>query len=86
MGEGEDIENMGDLIASASEDEGDDEEREGSEIEGENEKDAISKYRALLADIGGNDEKAAEGDMEVTWKDEDKNEDQEELTHRGKSI
>ena len=80
MGEGEDIENMGDLIASASEDEEDGEKEQGSEVGGENDKDAISKYRALLAGIGGNDEKPAEGDREVTWNDEDKTEDQEELT------
>ena len=42
MGEGEDIENMGDLIASAIEVEGDNEEGRGSEVEEENENDAIS--------------------------------------------
>ena len=66
MGEGEDIENMADLIASLSEDEEDGEKEQGSQVEGENDKDAISKYRALLAGIGGNDVKPAEGDMEVT--------------------
>ena len=75
MGEGEDIENMGDLIASAIEDEGDNEEGRGSEVEEE----MRMMPLALLTYIGGNDVKPAEGDMKVTWND-DKTEDQVELT------
>jgi len=79
---GEEPDNMGNLIASASEDEGESDEEKGSDDEeGDNEKDTINKYRALLAGIGGKDDKPTEGDMEVTWNDEDVTEDaQEELT------
>jgi len=78
---GEEPDHMGDLIASASEDEEESGDEQGSDEEGNNEKDTINKYRALLAGIGGKDEKAVEGDMEVTWNDEDVTEDaQEEMT------
>eukprot|EP00092_Neocalanus_flemingeri_P015832 GFUD01017137.1.p1 GENE.GFUD01017137.1~~GFUD01017137.1.p1 ORF type:complete len:658 (+),score=333.16 GFUD01017137.1:57-2030(+) len=82
MEEGEELENMADLIASASEDEDEGgDEKEGSEEEPDNDKDTISKYRALLVGIGGKDEKSVEGNMEVTWNDEDRAEEsQEEAT------
>ena len=44
MEEGEEMENLGDLIGSASEDEGEDIEN-GSDEEGFKEKGSISKYR-----------------------------------------
>jgi len=68
MGEGEDINNKGDLIGSASEAEGDDEEGQGSEVERENEMDAISKCRVMLRVL------------EVIFNDGDITEDQEKLT------
>ena len=82
MEEGEEMENMADLIGSASEDEEESgEEKEGSDEEADNDKDTINKYRALLAGIGEKDEKPAEGDMEVTWNNEEITEEaQEELT------
>lgn len=72
------------LIASASEDD-DDEDNEvvgsGSDDEGDivNDKDTISKYRSMLADILGNgDEKQKdEGNMEVTWEDGQQEEEEE---------
>merc|ERR1711936_493162 len=68
MEEGEEMENLGDLIGSASEE------------EGFKEKGSISKYRALLADLGGRNENQTEdGDMEVTWKDEGSNDEVEEM-------
>merc|ERR1712106_1132206 len=79
IGDGEELENLGDLIASASEDEEDSGKEENKE-EGSKNQDAITKYRALLAGIGDANEKPTEGDMEVTWNDEGENEDQEELT------
>merc|ERR1711936_12977 len=83
MEEGEEMENLVDLIGSASEDEGEDIENgseNGSEEEGFKEKGSISKYRALLADLGGRNENQTEdGDMEVTWKDEGSNDEVEEM-------
>ena len=70
LGDWEELENLGDLIASASEDEED----------CDNEENAISKYRDLLAGVGDVTEKPSEGDMEVTWNDEGGNENEEELT------
>jgi len=79
MEEGEEMENLGDLIGSASEDEGEDIEN-GSDEEGFKEKGSISKYRALLADLGDRNENQTEdGDMEVTWKDEGSNDEVEEM-------
>merc|ERR1712130_697274 len=53
MAEGEEMDNLGDLIGSASEDEEGDGEEDMDRIKGDSqEKDSISKYRALLADIG----------------------------------
>merc|ERR1719483_19407 len=79
IGDGEELENLGDLIASASEDEEDGDNEENQE-EGGKDQDAISKYRALLAGVGDVAEKPSEGDMEVTWNDEGGNENEEELT------
>merc|ERR1712123_76117 len=79
IGDGEEMENLGDLIASASEDEEDSGKEENKE-EGSKNQDAITKYRALLAGIGDANDKPTEGDMEVTWNDEGENEDQEDLT------
>ena len=79
MGDWEELENLGDLIASASEDE-EDGDNEENEEEGGKDQDAISKYRALLAGVGDMTEKPSEGDMEVTWNDEGGNENEEELT------
>jgi len=81
MAEGEEMDNLGDLIGSASEDEEGDGEEDLDRIKGDSqEKDSISKYRALLADIGESTENPTEGDMEVTWNDEVSNEETEELT------
>ena len=79
LGDWEELENLGDLIASASEDE-EDGDNEENEEEGGKDQDAISKYRALLAGVGDMTEKPSEGDMEVTWNDEGGNENEEELT------
>jgi len=80
MEEGKEVENLGDLIGSASEDE-DDEVENGSDEEGSEKKGSISKYRALLADLGDkNENQTGEGDMEVTWKDEASDEEKEEMT------
>merc|ERR1712179_156152 len=80
MEEGKEVENLGDLIGSASEDE-DDEVENGSDEEGSEKKGSISKYRALLADLGDkNENQTEEGDMEVTWKDEASDEEKEEMT------
>ena len=49
------MENLGDLIASASEDEED----------CDNEENAISKYRDLLAGVGDVTEKPSEGDWRL---------------------
>merc|ERR1711936_689452 len=51
MEEGEEMENLGDLIGSASEDVGEDIDN-GSDEESSEKKGSISKYRALLADLG----------------------------------
>jgi len=81
MAEGEEMDNLGDLIGSASEDEEEDGEEDMDRIKGDlQEKDSISKYRALLAGIGESTENPTEGDMEVTWNDEVSNEETEELT------
>merc|ERR1712083_816236 len=80
MEEGEEIENLGDLIGSASEDD-EDEIGNGSDEEASEKKGSISKYRALLADLGhSNENPPEERDMEVTWKDEDSGEEMEEMT------
>jgi len=80
MEEGKEVENLGDLIGSASEDE-EDEIGDGSDEEASEKKGSISKYRALLADLGDkNENQTDEGDMEVTWKDEDSGEEKEEMT------
>merc|ERR1712142_906670 len=81
MAEGGEMDNLGDLIGSASEDEEEDGEEDMDRIKGDfEEKDSISKYRALLAGIGESTENPTEGDMEVTWNDEVSNEETEELT------
>ena len=79
MGDWEELENLGDLIASASEDE-EDGDNEENEEEGGKDQDAINNYRALLAGVGDVTEKPSEGDMEVIWNDEGRNENEEELT------
>lgn len=79
MEEGKEVDNLGDLIGSASEDEEDINENESDE-EAFKEKGSISKYRALLAELGDkNENQPEEGDMEVTWKDEGSNEENEEM-------
>merc|ERR1712126_23933 len=79
----DDYGNMSHLIGSASESENDDDDDniDKSDEDGESEKDAISKYKALLADISEKESKEDQGNMEVTWNDEDVTEEaQEELT------
>merc|ERR1712029_521276 len=52
-----------------------------SDNEGESGKTTIDKYRSLLADIHNKEKNGDEGNMEVTWNDEDVTEEaQEELT------
>jgi len=76
-GDLDELENVKNLIASASEDDGeDDADKSGDEeSDGEtvNDKDMINKYRALLADINSKEEKEAEtkGNMEVSWHEPD---------------
>merc|ERR1719282_554808 len=71
----DDFGNMSHLIGSGSDSE------DESEDDREEEKDAISKYKALLADISQKESKEDQGNMEVTWNDEDVTEEaQEELT------
>ena len=78
-GDGEELESLGDLIASASEVE-EDGDNEENEEEGGKDQDAINNYSALLAGVGDITEKPSEGDMEVIWNDEGRNENEEELT------
>ena len=60
LGDWEELENLGDLIASASEDE-EDCDNEENEEEGGKDQDAISKNRDLLAGVGDVTEKPSEG-------------------------
>ena len=72
---------MSHLIGSASESEDDNDDDVNSDNEGESGKNTIDKYRSLLADIHNKERKVDEGNMEVTWNDEDVTEEaQEELT------
>merc|ERR1712227_616239 len=66
-----------------SEDENEDDQDSNNESDGEGEsgKNTISKYKALLSDISQKESKEDQGNMEVTWNDEDVTEEaQEELT------
>lgn len=81
----DDFGNMSHLIGSGSdsedENEDDQDSNDESDGDGEEEKDAISKYKALLSDISQKESKEDQGNMEVTWNDEDVTEEaQEELT------
>jgi len=80
LGAGEEIEGMENLIGSGSEDE-DEEKNEFVNNEDLSEKDAIQKYRDLLADVdNSNEERAEEGNMEVTFQDTSSQEVEEDLT------
>jgi len=81
----EEMEKVGrELIASASEDEEEEKENEeigsGSEEEGAgNDRDTISKYRSMLADIlgTGDGKERDDGDMEVTWAEPEQEEEED---------
>jgi len=76
--------NFGDvrgLIASASEDDSDEEATNGGgDADGVNDKDMINKYRALLADVQSkeDEEETEKGNMEVKWDDPEPEEESKE--------
>merc|ERR1711973_927762 len=82
--EGDEMEEVArDLIAPPSDEEDTDEEnteQDGAGDGGGVEKDSISKFRSLLADIQDKEArgKVSEGDMEITWKDGEEGDSKEE--------
>ena len=76
----EEFGNMSHLIGSASESEEDEDDNDDNDEESDKE-DTISKYRALLATASEKESRGGKGGMEMTWNDEDVNDEaQEEQT------
>ena len=76
----EEFGNMSHLIGSASESEEEEDDNDDNDEESDKE-DTISKYRALLASASEKESRGGKGGMEMTWNDEDVNDEaQEEQT------